>query len=99
MTLLTVKQVADRLPYARSTVYDMIKRGEIPARRGGDGRGKIVVIEDELDEWIRNLPVAGQRGGMYDVSTAVGEAGSSLERFPVDSRDQDMQKGHLSRAL
>ena len=71
MTLLTVKQVADRLPYGRSTVYDMIRRGELPAHRGGDGRGKIVVFEEELEEWIRSIPSAGGKGEIHELPASI----------------------------
>lgn len=53
--LLRVSTVARRLDYARSTVYDLINAGRLPAVRVGN---TIRVRESDLAEFIAALPQA-----------------------------------------
>jgi excisionase family DNA binding protein len=80
MRLLTVEEVADRLPFTTSAVYALIRKGSLPARRIGEGRGRLVIIEEELDDWMRTLPVATKRGEIHDLPTAISQARGSLGR-------------------
>jgi excisionase family DNA binding protein len=47
--LLKVAEVAERLALARSTVYRMMSKGEIPSVKIG---GSVRVSARALDEWI-----------------------------------------------
>lgn len=50
--LFTIPDVADRLGVARSTVYDLIARGELRVVDLGHGRAKSRVREDDLAQFI-----------------------------------------------
>jgi excisionase family DNA binding protein len=52
--LLTVPEVAERLHVGKTTVWEMIYRGELPSLLIGRSRR---VREVELDEWIRRQAV------------------------------------------
>lgn len=49
--VLTVAEVAARLKAAPSTVYEMIKRGDLPTKRLGRTRG-LRVTERALQAWL-----------------------------------------------
>jgi len=51
--LLTMPVVADRLGYTRSSVYRLVKAGQLPVVQVG---GVWRVREADLDEFIRSLP-------------------------------------------
>lgn len=53
MVLLTAKEVAGRLKLHPSTVCDMCRRGILPSRRIGTGRGVIRISEADLDAYLR----------------------------------------------
>ena len=61
MKILSVNDVVERLPFHKSFIYDLIKRGELPAKKAGKSKG-IIILEEDLEEWIRNLPSASQEG-------------------------------------
>lgn len=50
--LLTVQSVADRMCVGRSTAYDLIARGELPAYRIGQGRTAVRVAESDLAAYL-----------------------------------------------
>jgi excisionase family DNA binding protein len=49
--VMTVADVAARLKAAPSTVYEMIKRGELPAKRIGRTRGLRVAVK-AFQAWL-----------------------------------------------
>lgn len=49
--VLTVQEVADRLKAARSTVYELIQRGELPAKRLGRARG-LRIPRAAFEAWL-----------------------------------------------
>jgi excisionase family DNA binding protein len=57
--IVTVKDLAKYLHCHQSTIYRLVKRGEIPGfRLGGGWRFKI----DEIDRWCRRA-TGGERSG------------------------------------
>ena len=50
--VLTVAEVARFLRVDRKTVYDTIDRGDLPARRVGRGRRRLVVGRAALLAWL-----------------------------------------------
>lgn len=55
-----IKELVQRSPVGRSTIFDAISRGELRARKLG--RATIVLSED-FDTWLRSLPeVKSSRG-------------------------------------
>ena len=99
MNLLTVKDVINRTPFSKSYIYDLITKGELPAHRVGKGKGRIVVLEDEFDAWLRNLPPASERGEVYGLSTTIVKIGGALATREMESGDPRVRQGRKSRAL
>ncbi|MBB3142769.1 helix-turn-helix transcriptional regulator [Halomonas organivorans] len=50
--LLPMKEVAERVGYSESKVYQMIRRGEFPAGRKMP-TGGVRWLDEDVDEWIR----------------------------------------------
>jgi excisionase family DNA binding protein len=50
--MLTVREVAERLGIARSTAYELISRGELPAYQWRGPGSPLRVSEADLDAWI-----------------------------------------------
>ena len=50
--LLTVDDVARRLRISRSMVYEMIRQGNLPCHRIGNGRGLIRISEGDLVTYV-----------------------------------------------
>lgn len=62
MKILSVKQVAEKLNTAEITIRRYISRGDLPAHRMGIEGSRILIYEDELDEWLgRREPVKHSR--------------------------------------
>jgi excisionase family DNA binding protein len=62
VTLLTVKQVADRLGISPALVYSLCARQRIRHERHGLGRGVIRVPEDAIDEYRHSRTVVVYTG-------------------------------------
>jgi excisionase family DNA binding protein len=56
---MTVKEAAKRLELHPSSVYDIINAGDLPARRIGPKRGKIVIDEADVEAYWRKAKVLG----------------------------------------
>jgi excisionase family DNA binding protein len=64
--LLKVAEVAERLNVGKSTVYKIIRDGELPHTRiGSDGTGPIRVRPKDLERFI-NRPPERPRGSLFD---------------------------------
>lgn len=50
--LLTIPEVVERTRLSRTTIYELIARGDLPSCAAGATRTRRV-REAELDEWIR----------------------------------------------
>src|SRR5271165_2359668 len=59
--ILPLAEVCKRFRISRSTAYRNFHAGRFPAIHSLMGRA--VVLENELEAFIRNLPLAAQRGG------------------------------------
>lgn len=57
--LLDVAAVADELGASEKAIRARIARGDIPARRLG--RGRVIVLREELDAWLASLPPVVKR--------------------------------------
>lgn len=55
--LLTLAEVADRLPFSRATLYRMIARGELTIIRTPTGR--VFVPESSIEEFVASCTVKG----------------------------------------
>jgi len=79
--LITVAGAADILGLSRSTVYEMVSNGTLPARRIGPGRGRIRFTRRDLDDYIdasyarrsSPVPTIRQRAARLDVPDRIGE--------------------------
>ena len=60
MTLLTVRQVAERLNCSESLVYQLVDSGRIAVVRIGNGRGTIRLRPEDVDEYIEGCMQAKQ---------------------------------------
>jgi excisionase family DNA binding protein len=58
--LLTVKQAAERLGVKPSTIYDLVTGRKIRFARIGNGRGRIRISEDAIDEYVARVTFAPQ---------------------------------------
>lgn len=89
--LLTVIEAASFLGFARSYVYEMIRRGEFPAVR----RGKYVrVRRSAFEEWIRQKEADFGRGGLdMGISTML----SSSRGRERGSTSSPPARAHASR--
>ncbi len=65
---LTVKQVAERLAVAETTVYLLCSESKIDHLRVGIGRGAIRISEEALDDFIQRATV--RVGEVADVEDA-----------------------------
>lgn len=54
--VLTVAEVARFLRVNRKTVYESIDRGDLPARRMGRGRRRLVIGRAALLAWLARMP-------------------------------------------
>lgn len=52
--LLRIEEAADLLSIGRSTIYDLLNRGELPSVRiGGAGkRGAVRIARTDLEDWV-----------------------------------------------
>jgi excisionase family DNA binding protein len=57
VSVLTVKEVADRLRVSPSTVYSLVEGGRIPCYRIGTGRGSIRFTEAQVAEFLQACKV------------------------------------------
>jgi excisionase family DNA binding protein len=70
--VLSVTEAAEVLGISRSLAYDLVARGELPARRFG---GRIVVLLRPLQRLLDGEPVddaSGASGGLDGLSGAQG---------------------------
>ncbi|GAB6926042.1 hypothetical protein JCM10914A_56260 [Paenibacillus sp. JCM 10914] len=58
MTTLTVAETAGKLKVSTSTVYELVRKKQIPHFRIGQ---KIFFRVDTLESWIANLEVGGMK--------------------------------------
>lgn len=58
MTTLTVAEAAGKLKVSTSTIYDLVRKKQIPHFRIGQ---KIFFRVDALDNWITTLEVEGMK--------------------------------------
>jgi len=57
--VLRIPDVAARLGMTPNAVRHLIERKTLPSRKLG---GRVVVLPDELDQFVRELPARGKRG-------------------------------------
>ena len=55
--LLTVPEACGRLRVGRSTLYDLVAAGRLPAYRVGLGRGKVLISERDLSSFLADCRV------------------------------------------
>jgi excisionase family DNA binding protein len=69
MTLLSVKDAAARLNVSRALVYSLIAGRRLRFVRVGNGRGRIRIPEDALDEYVNRATVTPREAGPPPVRT------------------------------
>jgi excisionase family DNA binding protein len=75
--VLSVTEAAELLGISRSLAYDLVARGELPARRFG---GRIVVLLRPLQRLLDGEPVddaSGPSAGLDGLSRAQGRSATS----------------------
>lgn len=55
--LYTAQEVADRLKIKKTTVYELIKRGELESSKIGK---QLRVSEEQLTQYLKAIPKAGR---------------------------------------
>src|SRR5262245_23772227 len=50
--MITVKEAARRLGLCRSSVYEMVDRGQLPSRRIGPRRGKVMIAAESIEAYL-----------------------------------------------
>jgi excisionase family DNA binding protein len=55
---MSVKEVAAALRQHPATIYRKVHSGQLPAVRTGNGHAAIRILEDELEQWLCEAPVA-----------------------------------------
>jgi excisionase family DNA binding protein len=60
MNALTVTEACDRLRISRTQFYELLKAGQITARKIGR---RTVVLEADVQAFLASLPAAGGGGG------------------------------------
>lgn len=53
LTLLSIKQVQERIPYSATHLWRLERNGKFP-RRVKIGPGRVGWLSDEIDEWIES---------------------------------------------
>ncbi len=53
MDLMTVKEVARRLRFSASLVYQLVDSGKLGCHRIGNGRGAIRIRPEDVDEYLK----------------------------------------------
>lgn len=59
--LLRLSEVRDRVPYSRSTIYQLIAQGKFP-KPISIGERAVAWLESEIDEWIEGRIQRGRAG-------------------------------------
>lgn len=60
--LLRLSEVRNRVPYSRSTIYQLIAEGKFP-KPISIGERAVAWLESEIDAWIQARIVSSGRGG------------------------------------
>ena len=74
-TLLTVREVAERLRLSQASVYQMVKSGRLAVCRLGPRRGAIRIRESDLEACLESseqMPAAARSAKEKHVSTFTG---------------------------
>lgn len=83
MKLLLLEAVLERVPLCRSTLFSMEKRGRFPKRRV-ISPGRVAWVEEEIDEWIRQLAA-----GTTTRASSAGAAGIAERRVMASLPPQE----------
>lgn len=59
--LLRLSDVRDRVPYSRSTIYQLITQGKFP-KPISIGARAVAWLESDIDEWIKARIEGGRAG-------------------------------------
>ncbi|MDM8345921.1 helix-turn-helix domain-containing protein [Pseudochrobactrum sp. sp1633] len=59
ISTLSIAQTARILGIGRSTLYNLIKDGQLPIRKLGK---RTLILREDLDQFIASLPTKGGRG-------------------------------------
>lgn len=59
MNLRTVKEVSHELRVSLNTVYGLVESGQLRAFRVGLGRGRVLIAEGAVEEYLRSVEVNG----------------------------------------
>ncbi|MBM7865573.1 substrate-binding domain-containing protein [Heliomicrobium gestii] len=79
-TSLTPEEVAERLRIKKNTVYEMIKRGDLPAYRVGR---KLRVLSDAVDTYVRQGQSPESPGNATVATAPLPPAASGANPFPA----------------
>jgi excisionase family DNA binding protein len=60
MGMLSVREAADRLGIAVSTLYDLVRQRRINHHRVGTGRGRILFSEQDLSAYLASCKVEAE---------------------------------------
>ena len=59
MKLLKIEEVIEKTTLGKSSIFDYVKKGKFP-RPVKVGERAVAWKDDEIDEWISNLPRNGE---------------------------------------
>jgi excisionase family DNA binding protein len=58
--MLSVREAAERLGVAASTIYDLVQRRRLGHHRVGTGRGRILFMEEDLSAFLDSCKVEAE---------------------------------------
>ena len=58
--LFTVAEAAERLRLSQAAIYEMVRRGQLPAVRVGPRKGAIRIRASDLDQCLEPVPIEAQ---------------------------------------
>jgi predicted DNA-binding transcriptional regulator AlpA len=61
---LSKGEVLDKIPLSFATIWSMMRKGEFPRPRvtGNGPNGKVMWLEEEIDDWMAGVPMQAYKG-------------------------------------
>ena len=96
----TAQEVADKLKIKKSTVYDLIKRGELSSSKVGK---QLRVSEEQLSQYLKGSECSASSAQSYDhqrtVFSGSGSSPESASHTPGQSAGSAVSHEHLQRTV
>lgn len=77
--LLRVRQAAEEMSCAKSTIYDLCRQGLLRHLRVGAGRGSIRIRKEDLDDYIESRVTGGIASPVVDAISQPSQSPTSTD--------------------